>query len=77
MKTEHQLTDDILKITLIIKGQYPELSKYIEEMPDTIPDKKKPAVNTKNLQTYYDSLLSLVKEYSETHQAKTQLKPVL
>ena len=77
MQTEHQLTDDILKITLVIKGQYPELAKYIEEMPVTIPDKETPQINTKNLQTYYDSLLSLVKKYSDTHQAKTQDKTVL
>lgn len=76
-ETELQLKEDILKITLVIKSQYPELSKYIEEMPDTIPASKTPEITPRNLQTYYDSLQALVKEYSETHAAKAQLKPVL
>jgi hypothetical protein len=76
MKTEQQvnvelqLNKDILKITLIIKSQYPELSKYMEEMPDTIPNSRTPEITLRNLQSYYDSLQAIVKEYSETHTAK-------
>ena len=76
VETEQQLNADILKITLTIKSQYPELSKYIEELPVTIPDKQTPEVTPRNLQTYYDSLQALVKEYSETHAAKAKIKPV-
>ena len=75
--TERQLTKDILKITLAIKSQYPELSKYIDEMPDTIFDKESPQVNCKNLITYYEALQSFVKRYSETHVAKAKLNLVL
>ena len=38
MKTEKQLNADILKITLLIQEKYPELSKYITEMPVSNPD---------------------------------------
>ena len=83
MKTDHysiaerQLTKDILKITLAIRSEYPELSKYIDEMPVTIFDNETPPVNIKNLQTYYESLQSFVKEYSDTHAPKAKLKLVL
>ena len=51
MKTEEQLNKEILDITLKINHQYPELSKYISEMPVTIPDKEDPEINRNNLQT--------------------------
>jgi len=77
MKTEKELNKDILKITLIIKSQYPELSKFIEEMPATISDSKAAEITIENLQIYHDSLEALVKEYSETHAAKSTIKPAL
>jgi len=67
MKTEKELNDDILKITLKIKEQFPELSKYILEMPVTIPDMENPKINIKILQDYYDSLEVLLKNYTENH----------
>jgi hypothetical protein len=41
---ENELNEKILKITMRIKEQYPELSKYLNEMPITIPDEKDPEV---------------------------------
>ena len=38
MKTEAELNADILKVTMTIKDEYPELSKYISEMPVTVPN---------------------------------------
>lgn len=70
MKTEKDLDVAILKITLKIKEQYPELSKYISEMPDTIPNMENPKMNAKALQDYYDSLDVLLKDY-----IKNQHKP--
>jgi hypothetical protein len=64
MKTENEIEEAILKITMKIKTEYPELSKYLEEMPVTIPDTKNPEMNIKILQDYYNSLESLLKKYS-------------
>lgn len=64
MKTEKEIEDAILNITMKIKTEYPELSKYLDEMPITIPDSKNPEINTKNLQDYYNSLESLIKKYN-------------
>lgn len=67
MKTEKELNAAILDITLKIKGQFPELSKYILEMPDTIPNMENPEMNRKVLQDYYESLEIMLKDYAENH----------
>jgi hypothetical protein len=67
MKTEKELNDDILKITMTIKESFPELSKYIEEMPITIPNSSNPEINIKTLKDYYDSLDNLMKKYANNH----------
>lgn len=60
---EKDLNSKILKITMNIKDNYPELSKYLEEMPVTIPDEQNPDITLKNLSSYYDSLNSLLNKY--------------
>ena len=67
LETEKKLNSDILSITLLIKEQYPELSKYLEEMTVTIPDEDDPAITLRNLQSYYDSLVQMVSKYQEDH----------
>ncbi len=67
MKTEDQLNADILKITSIIREKYPELSKYISEMPETIPNEESPEINTKILTEYYDSLKAIMTKYEQNH----------
>lgn len=69
MKTESELNADILKITMIIQEIFPELSKYLVEMPVTIPDDISPEINLKNLKDYYDSLDNLLKKYADNHSA--------
>lgn len=66
-ETEKELNEKILKITMTIKGQYPELSKYVEEMTVTIPDEKHPDVTLKNLKEYYDSLNAMLNKYLLEH----------
>lgn len=67
MKTERELDDAILEITLKIREQYPELSNYILEMPVTIPNLENPEISRKALQDYYDSLEIMLKDYVENH----------
>lgn len=66
-ETEKELNSKILKITMMITEQYPELSKYLEEMPVTIPDEKNPEITRKNLNAYYDSLNSMLNKYLLEH----------
>ena len=67
MKTEAQLNNDILKITMNIRENYPELSKFLSEMQVTIPDENSPKINIDILQDYFNSLKSIVTEYDAKH----------
>jgi hypothetical protein len=67
MKTERELDAAILELTMKIKEQHPELSKYILEMPVTIPNVENPEINRKTLQDYYNSLRTMLKDYIENH----------
>ena len=68
MGTEEDINSKILKITMVIHENYPELSKYLNEMPVTIPIDSHPEVNQKNLEKYYETLLSLFRNYVAEHQ---------
>jgi hypothetical protein len=67
MKTIEELNQAILKKTMTIKDKFPELSKYIEEMPVTIPDVENPEITIKSLKEYYDSLDAILKKYAPNH----------
>jgi len=64
---EADLNAKILKITMTIMNQYPELSKYLEEMPATIPNEKNPDITLDNLKTYYQSLSLMLNKYKAEH----------
>lgn len=61
--TKEKWSEKILHITLKIKEQYPELGKFLDEMPITIPTEKFPKITSKILQDYYNSLTSLLDNY--------------
>jgi hypothetical protein len=67
MITIDEINQKILLKTLDIMDKYPELSKYFEEMPITIPDLENPEITLRNLNEYYDSLITLEIKYSPTH----------
>ncbi len=62
MKTEKELNAKILALTMKIHNEHPELSKFLEEMPITIPDENNPEINTKILTDYHESLKNLLKK---------------
>jgi hypothetical protein len=61
--TEKELNAKILEVTMEIKEKHPELTKFIEEMPVTIPDEKDPEITRKKLQAYYESLNTVLNKY--------------
>lgn len=67
MKSEKELNTAILDITMKMKEQFPELSKYITEMPVTIPNMENPEINRKALEDYYNSLRIVLKDYVKNH----------
>ena len=60
---EKDLNSKILNITMRIKDHYPELSKYLEEMPVTVPSENDPEITLNNLKLYYESLNSILNKY--------------
>lgn len=64
MKTEKELNKAILDITMKIRNDHPELSKYLIEMPVTIPDILDPKINVRTLTDYYNSLEIILKNYT-------------
>ena len=67
MKTIHQLNDDIQKITTRIATEYPELTKFIVEMPVKNNEEIEEEITIQDLKNYYSSLESLLKNYSKDH----------
>jgi hypothetical protein len=64
MLLEQKLNEDILKITMKIRNDRPELLKYLNELTVTLPDVKNPEMTNKVLQEYYNSLESILKKYT-------------
>ncbi len=71
MKTETDLEKEIIHITMKIHMEYPELSKYLEEMPINVSENED-AINNNNMKEYYNSLVELLAEYSKTHEANKE-----
>lgn len=57
---------EISQLTKTIETNYPELHKYLDENPMTIPSQSNPSIDKKILQEYLESLRQLVKNHIET-----------
>ena len=69
MKKIQELSREINQLTLEIEEKYPELYKYLEETPLTIP-KGTEKLEPKLFSDYLDSLKELLKHHIESHKAK-------
>lgn len=65
MKTELELNEKIVELTNSIRKNHPELVKFLDELPITVPYQENPSVTIKALSDYYDSLVKLVKGYEK------------
>ena len=72
MKNELEQNKDILETTIEIEEKFPELAKFIEEMPETISNENIPEINLTVLEEYEESLNSLLKKYAVTHTIKNK-----
>jgi hypothetical protein len=72
MKTKLELEQKIIDITLLIQNEFPELSKYISEMPSN--NSEEDEITIKTLEKYFDSLEELIANYAKTHEGKITLK---
>jgi hypothetical protein len=58
-----ELNTLIAEITTEINENYPELIKYLDETPLTLSNQDDPDVTLDNLQSYYESLVSILEKY--------------
>lgn len=61
---------EITELTYEIEKEYPEIYKFLEEDPMTIPNMAHPNTDEKVMQAYLDDLKQLVRRYIETHESK-------
>jgi hypothetical protein len=71
MLTTGELNKAIMDTTMKMKMAFPELMKYLTEMPVTIPDSNDPEINAVALKDYHDSLLLLFENYAAGHTDRT------
>ena len=67
MERRRELHAKVMEITMTIHSQYPELSDFLEEMPETIPAEKDPEMALMDLKKYYESLVALLDKYKVEH----------
>ena len=71
METIKELQQKIIDITAKIREEFPELAKYISEMPENNSEDEK--IKSEDFEKYYQSLKNLVYQYSQTHDGNVKL----
>jgi hypothetical protein len=66
-EAERKMNSSILGIIMTIENHYPELSRFLGEMPETIPNEEKPEIAVTALKGYYDSLSAILNNYMLEH----------
>lgn len=64
------IENEIIKLTTLIAIEYPELYRYLEETPETVPSANHPTINIKVMEDYLESLNQFLKHHIETHKTK-------
>ena len=69
MELPNKILADISQISREIEENYPELQKYLDELPMTLSDEenKVGSMDEKALNNYLESLQQIVKKYKEEH----------
>lgn len=67
MKKIQKLTQEINELTVRIEQEYPELYRYLDENPITIPVDDEAKLTYKSFADYLESLKSILEKYMESH----------
>ena len=70
MKNLQKILQEITQLTTNIETNYPELYRYLDENPLTLPTMDKPHMDKQVLESYLKSLKQLLRHHLETHQDK-------
>lgn len=72
MKSKQTLNQSIIDITNRIYLEFPELTKYIKEIPSIRSELDDEKISNQNLLDYFNSLNDLMAQYSKTHLEKAK-----
>jgi len=72
MKEFNVLTEEITALTLEIETDFPELYRFLDENPLTIPAHDLPSMPLEKLKDYLTSLKELLLHHVETHREYLQ-----
>ncbi|WP_424367343.1 hypothetical protein [Maribacter sp.] len=67
MNNPEDILIGITRLTSKIETEYPELYRFLEENPITLPTMAHPEVHKKELQDYLESLEQLLDKHLKTH----------
>ncbi len=67
MKDQGDINKKICLTIVKIQEEYPELIKYLDEIPKNLPLNQEEGVEKKELQEYLDSLNNLLETYASRH----------
>lgn len=67
MESQNNLNDIIFLTILKIQEEFPELTKYLDEMPEHFLSITGKGINNKELKDYQESLNNLLETYSKEH----------
>ena len=73
MAVDPKILTEISQVTREIEDNYPELYKYIDENPMTLPDENNadesnPEVDDQAFRDYLESLKSMLAKYKDEHE---------
>ena len=68
MKLSQNILSEIMQVTRDIEENYPELEKYLDERPMTLPNENDPEaqVDNESLKKYLSSLKAMLKKYKKS-----------
>lgn len=72
MQNLRPLLTEITELTNTIESDYPELYRYLDENPLTLPTKAHPEMGKKALQDYLETLQQLFAHHLETHKNRRE-----
>lgn len=62
-----EINKEIFQVQMEIQEKYPELMKYLAEMPDTLPVEGSVKVDSNSLMNYLNSLKEMILNYESKH----------
>ena len=71
MNNLKNLMTEITRITTEIETEHPELYRFLDENPMTLPATGHPEINKEVLEEYLQSLRQELRHYLEAHRADT------